>query len=334
MPNIADIAATIHADMCNDSRNGYSWEPRWGGDYGSNKTLTINGRKYTYALGSYDCSSSAITAWQLALEGTPFEGTLDAASYTGNMRSVFAKSGLFEEWDTDSTLAERGDVYLNEGSHTAMCQYGGQNGTWDSLSEFSINEFGGVYDGQVGDQTSWESHITGFYNYPWDLTLHYNGAADSSEPPKAWPLQMYQSNGTKAQKFRPKHLDNGYLTLTCEADGRCLDVSGASGKSETPVQLYVPNGTKAQMWKFVRKDDELYYPADAAPYEIVSIIDDDLVLDVQGASDEPGAKVWLYKRNGTTAQEWYRLDNGDGTWTIVNNARGRKLCLDCVGGGK
>lgn len=60
--NCADIAATIHADMCDDNANGYSWAPRWGGDAGFDKTVWIDGRPYTYPAGSYDCSSSVITA--------------------------------------------------------------------------------------------------------------------------------------------------------------------------------------------------------------------------------------------------------------------------------
>ena len=181
MASCAEIAAIIHADMCNDERNGYSWDPRWGGDHPDGwKTLVIDGREYSYPLGSYDCSSSTSKAWQLAIQYTKYAGALDGATYTGNMRSVFLNSGLFDAWDTNSTEAVRGDLYLNEGSHVAMCQYGGQDGTWDSLSEFSINEVGDVDGGAVGDQTGWESHITDFYNFPWDLTLHYNGAADSS----------------------------------------------------------------------------------------------------------------------------------------------------------
>ena len=93
------------------------------------------------------------------------------------MRSVFVNSGLFDVWNTNSTSAVRGDVYLNDNSHTAMCQSGDNP---DTLSEFSINEFGEVYGGQRGDQNGWESHITNFYNYPWNCTLHYNGKADGT----------------------------------------------------------------------------------------------------------------------------------------------------------
>lgn len=178
MVDIADIAARIHADMCEDDRNGYSWDPRFGGDspYGS-KTLCIAGKNYTYKLGSYDCSSSVITAWKLALQYTAYAGALNGASYTGNMREVFLDSGLF--W-ADRTPAKRGDVYLNDAKHTAMCQDGGDDGVYgyDAMSQFSINEYGQVYGGEVGDQTGREAYICEFREYPWNTTLHYNGNAD------------------------------------------------------------------------------------------------------------------------------------------------------------
>lgn len=170
----ADIAATIHADMCNDERNGYSWRPRWGGDHPDGvKRLRIHGREYSYPLGSWDCSSSVIWSWRQALKGTPYEGSLDGVSTTHGMRDVFGRSGLFEVWDTQSTTAQRGDVYLNDASHTAMCQ----GPEPDMLSEFSMSENGDVYNNQVGDQTGKESSVHGYYG-PWACTLHYNGKAD------------------------------------------------------------------------------------------------------------------------------------------------------------
>lgn len=174
----ANVAATIHADMVNDDRNGYSWSPRWGGDHpDGNKTLTIDGRNYTYALGSYDCSSSVITAWRLALQYTAYDGALDDATYTGNEREVFENSGLFY---SSSEWAKRGDVYLNDSKHTTMCQDGGSDGVYgyDCMSAFCINEFGEVYGGEVGDQTGTEACIQAFYDFGIGETLHYNGNAD------------------------------------------------------------------------------------------------------------------------------------------------------------
>ena len=117
------------------------------------------------AGGDRDCSSAIISAYQAA-------GLDVNASYTGNMRSAFMATGLFEWWDTNSSSAERGDIYLNEANHTAMCVDDGSGSYgYDALAEFSISETGGIY-GEVGDQTGYESHICPYYNYPWDLTLH------------------------------------------------------------------------------------------------------------------------------------------------------------------
>ena len=158
-------AAAIHRFMCDHEGFGYSWAERYGGP----DAVEFDG--VTLSVGDYDCSSSTITAWQKALEGTPYAGCLGDATYTGNMRSVFCASGLFE-W-VDVSQAQVGDLYLNEQCHVAMCQGGGE------LSEFSSSETGGIY-GERGDQTGWESHVTGYYDYPWDGCLHYNGKADTA----------------------------------------------------------------------------------------------------------------------------------------------------------
>ena len=85
--------------IANDNSHGYSQDNRWGPDY--------------------DCSSFIISAWQQA--GVPVK--TNGASYTGNMKSVFLKCGFSNvtskiNVDTQNGL-QRGDVLLNEASHTA-----------------------------------------------------------------------------------------------------------------------------------------------------------------------------------------------------------------------
>lgn len=177
--SLADIAATIHYDIMADDANGYSQHPvRWGGDSPEgSKTIEVEGRQYTYQRGSYDCSSSVITAWRLALQGTPYEGALDDATYTGDMREVFLASGLFY---AALTPARRGDVYLTDNRHTAMCQDGGSDGVfgYDCLTEMFWNENGGATYGKVGDQTGQEGRFVPYYDLPWATVLHYNGKGD------------------------------------------------------------------------------------------------------------------------------------------------------------
>ena len=167
------IARDIHRRMVDDNRFGYSWGERWGA---YNEQWTVDGHTFTMSVGDYDCSSSTIQAWKKALLGTKYAGCLDGATYTGNMRSVFTKSGLFE-WKPMSFIAEPGDLYLNEGCHVAMCY----TQTPDVLTEFCINEFGGTYGGQRGDQTGGEAAAHSYYEYPWNGILHYNGKADGSD---------------------------------------------------------------------------------------------------------------------------------------------------------
>ena len=207
--DIGNLAARIHEAMCRDERFGYSWAERWGGP--ETDTWDFDGREVTLNVGDYDCSSSTVTAWRKAVEGTPYEGCFDAATYTGNMRSVFCGSGLFDWVGVDE--AEPGDLYLNEACHVAMCQGGG------ALSEFSSSETGGIY-GQRGDQTGWESHVAGYYSYPWDGCLHYNGAADTDERPreKEFDLKRVYNNGGAV--YRLYNPNTGFHCFTLDKSER------------------------------------------------------------------------------------------------------------------
>ena len=313
---INEIAVEIHRRMCTDSRFGYSWEERWG--YSQN-IWTIGGVDYNVPAGDYDCSSSCIRAWQKALEHTSYEGKLNNATYTGNMRSVFVNSGLFE-WKPMSFLAEPGDLYLNEGSHVAMCQ----TQYPDILSEFSSNEYGGAYGGTRGDQTDWESHITDYYDYPWDGILHYNGKADKEAPvSKSWPLIVWPSNGGNNQRFKLEKKGDYYL-IRNKVNNKVLDVSGS--KLGADMILYEEHGGDNQLWKLVKKDD-------FGLYEIESKLDKNYVLDVKGNSSDSGAGLCCWKRSGNVNQRWHLMANGDGTYTIVANTK-RKQVLDAKDGGK
>ena len=168
---VNEIAAYIHKRMCEDDRFGYSWEERHGAIY---ETWMIDGKEYTISVGDYDCSSSFIDAWRMALQHTKYRGALDAAVTTHNIRSVFINSGLFE-WKGMDFLAETGDGYLNEQNHVAMCQ----TQYPDVLSEFSWGD-NGAYGNKRGDQSGREASVHAYYDYPWGGIIHYNGKADGT----------------------------------------------------------------------------------------------------------------------------------------------------------
>lgn len=145
--------------------HGYSQANRMGD--GTTETICLSdGTTVTIAGGDRDCSSAVVTA--LRAVGVNTFG----ASYTGNMREQLLKTGLFGWRKMGVKSAQRGDIYLNEKCHTAVCvsPYGSARG--DLLAQFSISEKGTV-TGTKGDQTGRESNIKAYYSYPWDGTLYW-----------------------------------------------------------------------------------------------------------------------------------------------------------------
>lgn len=109
-------------------------------------------------------------------------------------------------------------------------------------------------------------------------------------------LQIYDSNGTNAQKWQFSYLGNGIYKIVSLKDlTKSLDVLAGSVKSGSSLDLYDYNGTYAQEWLLKDAGDGYYY--------IVSN-SGGLVLDVYGASTQNKTKVWMYEFNGTDAQKF------------------------------
>ena len=232
--------------LCNHDRHGYAQDARYGDGEGS-CSITIGGRAYRLAQGDRDCSSAVCDCWQRALEGTSYEGRLDDATYTGNMRPVFCASGLFEWMPMDFT-AQRGDIYLNEANHTAMCI----STVPDMLAEFSINSFGGVSDDTVGDQTGLESLVRPYY-VPWcgwDGILHYTGFDVVSG-------KAEEFSDLLQPRYRVYTLEEGWLEwmvgLSC-SDGCGDDYAGVPGHAIRAIEID-DESLGAGGWFQVWKDD-------------------------------------------------------------------------------
>ena len=204
--NRGKLAAAIHRRMVDDDRFGYSWAERWGA---TTETWTVDGVTFPMKVGDYDCSSSTITAWRKALTGTPWADALDAATFTGNMRSVFVASGLFE-WKPMTFIAEPGDLYLDEANHVAMCQ----SQSPDLMSEFSISETGGT-TGKRGDQTGREAAVNPYRSFA-DGILHYNHKADGpAETDEEAPMTfLFEPDGRKEVWF----YDGGHVVRLTNLD--------------------------------------------------------------------------------------------------------------------
>ncbi len=108
-------------------------------------------------------------------------------------------------------------------------------------------------------------------------------------------VQIYQSNGTNAQKFKVKYLNNGYYTIESVNSGKVLDVDNAGKNQGTNVQQYGANNTDAQKWIIAKNTD--------STYSIVSKCNN-LYLDVKDGIASSGKNIQVYGRNGTRAQKF------------------------------
>lgn len=228
------IAVRLMEHLCEHDWHGYTMSnPGRNGDGEGVCPVIVDGRTYNLQQGDRDCSSSTCECWKMALAGTPFEGKLNAAQSTHNMRKVFTGSGLFE-WKPMSFVAQPGDLYIKEGSHVAMCV----SAVPDMLAEFSLNEKGGAYGGKVGDQTGRESRIGKFYDYPWDGILHYVGGdvGSASGKPAAAPMPRY----------RVRTSEDGWLPWMqgfTSSDGSGEDFAGERGHAIVDFEWEAPAGS-------------------------------------------------------------------------------------------
>ena len=145
-------------------------------------------------------------------------------------------------------------------------------------------------------------------------------------------VQIYEYNGTDAQKWRLTLEDDGYYSLVSLTSGLYLDLNGAIAQNSQNVWQYTGNGTLAQRWVLF---------ANNGGYQIASAVDPTFLLDVAGAANRNGTNVAAYEANGTLAQLFWFIslttkpitstDVADGTYEIVF-ADDDKYVVDVAGG--
>lgn len=150
-----NAAAAVHHYMASHPSEFWYQMGGWGGGRG-NASITYDGITYTVPRGGYDCGHSVTAAWRAVLAKTRYAGRLNGATWTGDMRSVYTRSGLFKV--VAPTHGNPGDVMLNDTTHAAMCQRSGYS---------TFNDVGNVQANAGGPGT------------PMNCRLQYNGNADT-----------------------------------------------------------------------------------------------------------------------------------------------------------
>ena len=108
-------------------------------------------------------------------------------------------------------------------------------------------------------------------------------------------IQIYESNGTNAQKFNVKYLNNGYYTIESVNSGKVLDVANADKSAGTNVWQFELNNTDAQKW-IIRKNSD-------NTYSIISKLNN-LYLDVSEGIAKNGQNIQMNNYVGTNAQKF------------------------------
>lgn len=133
-------------------------------------------------------------------------------------------------------------------------------------------------------------------------------------------IQLYESNGTNAQRWLIEEDELGYLTISNVGSGKVFDVANGSTANGANVQQYNSNGTYAQKWIAVRNDDDTV--------TFYSALKEGFVIDAKNGKTANGTNINVYEFNGTNAQRYflYSADapnsNGrsveDGVYTIAS----------------
>lgn len=158
-----DNAVSSAVGIANNSAHGYDQTYRWGPNY--------------------DCSSLVITAYQNA--GVPVKS--NGATYTGNMYSVFTRTGFKDVTSSvnryNGSGLRKADVLLNHVNHTAMVSSVSNGVVY--IVQASINEFGGTKGGRSGDQTGREINVSRYSNNSyggWNAVLRHSSSYQTTNP--------------------------------------------------------------------------------------------------------------------------------------------------------
>jgi hypothetical protein len=107
-------------------------------------------------------------------------------------------------------------------------------------------------------------------------------------------VQVYERNGTGAQKWTLRYVD-GFYELENMATGKMLDVASGGRENGTNVQIWERNGTAAQRW-IVQMNGRGNY--------ILRAEGSGKALDVLNGRMENMGNVQIWDVNGTAAQMW------------------------------
>ncbi len=245
-----------------------------------------------------------------------------------------------QQWESNDTLAQRwqvepsGDGIIIRSALDQSYVFDATNGSssngtgiqlWESNGSnaqkfYAINASTSVEGGKTIDDGIYTVSLKGSS----DKVLDVDGGSTSNGA----NVQVWDSNGTAAQKFRFECDSDGFYAITNLKSGKVLDAADGNLVPGTNVQQYSSNKTDAQKWA-VRVNSD-------GTYSIVCKANG-LTLDASGSSKGSNVQLWtaddarVQSFNLSSAKAERTVE--DGTY-IVSSAIDRSKTLDVAGGSK
>lgn len=140
---------------------------------------------------------------------------------------------------------------------------------------------------------------------------------------KGTNVQLWNRNGTAAQRWYIKRDSDGYYSITNLQSNKRIDLVGGQEENGTNIQMWNKNDSCAQKWRIL-DDGEKFVLISACSQK---------VIDLYGANTANGTNIQLYTSNNTDAQRWYLqpvkiIEEKD--YTIVSGLSNKKV-LDLAG---
>lgn len=157
-------------------------------------------------------------------------------------------------------------------------------------------------------------------------------------------LQQYQSNATQAQRWLLRDAGNGKLSFYNLNSGKFIEISSGIAASSKALTIYTGNGSSAQQWAVeksaVQPTSSPPQPSSSSPSQQRDVIADGVysiatsnkssaVVEIAGGNQQNGVRTSLYQTNGSKAQQWRIVNQGQG-YVSIQNINSNKM-LDVVG---
>ncbi len=141
---------------------------------------------------------------------------------------------------------------------------------------------------------------------------------------------MQKDTDNDNQKWKLKDAGNGTYNIVSVCNGKYLDVHGAYTANETNIEVYEDNGGENQ--KFILKDAYIKpeKTIEDGIYEIQSTVGMNMYFDIFGATQDDGADLQIWQRNGNKNQKFEITKNKNDNYYTIKNLNSQKV-LDVYG---